>query len=135
MWRGAFCAPIDIERISCEFGTIRTTQHKGRYAHKALDIINTPKSVVWSPQEGIVVLKDRFAGSGNTVVIDHGCGVLSLFFHLHDFAGIEVGQKLAQGNPIGKIGKTGEATGYHLHWEMRVDNVAVDPMQWTKTTF
>ena len=135
LWHGTFCTPIDIDRVTCEFGTVRTTQNKGRYAHKALDIINTPKSVVWSPQEGIVVLKDRFASSGNTVVIDHGWGVLSLFFHLHDFADIEVGQKLVQGNPIGQIGKTGEATGYHLHWEMRVDNVAVDPMQWTKTTF
>ncbi len=135
LWHGAFCTPIDIERVTCEFGTIRTTQHKGRYAHKALDIINSPKSVVWASQDGVVVLKDRFAGSGNTIVIDHGCGVLSLFFHLDDFADIEVGQKLAKGNPIGKIGKTGYATGYHLHWEMRVNNIAVDPMQWTKTTF
>ena len=135
LWRGAFCTPIDVERVTCEFGTIRTTQHKGRYAHKALDIINAPKSVVWAPQDGIVVLKDRFASSGNTVVIDHGCGIISMFFHLDDFADIEIGQKLAQGNPIGNIGKTGYVTGYHLHWEMRVNNIPVDPMQWTKTMF
>ncbi len=135
LWRGAFCNPIDIERISCEFGTIRTTQHKGRYAHKALDVINTPKSVVWAPQDGIVVLKERFAFSGNTVIIDHGWGIISLFFHLDDFANIATNGKIAKGNPIGTIGKTGYATGYHLHWEMRVDGVAVDPMQWTKTTF
>ena len=135
LWRGAFCTPIDIQRITCEFGTIRTTQHKGRYAHKALDIINTPKSVVWAPQDGVVVLKDRFALSGNTIIIDHGLGVVSLFFHLNDFADIGVGQKVVQGNPLGTIGKTGYTTGYHLHWEMRVNNISVDPMQWTKTTF
>lgn len=132
LWRGIFCTPIEIQRVSCEYGTIRTTQHKGRYAHKAVDVINAPRSVVWAPQDGIVVMKDRFAPSGNTVVIDHGLGILSLFYHLDDFADIEVGQKVTQGNPLGFIGKTGFATGYHLHWEMRINNIPVDPLQWTK---
>jgi hypothetical protein len=135
IWRGPFCVPIDSARTSCDFGTIRTTQEKGRYMHKGLDIVNMPKSVVWAPQDGIVVHKNRYAFTGNTVIIDHGCGVLSLFFHLDNFADIKEGQKVAQGNPIGTIGKTGYATGYHLHWEMRVNNVQVDPMQWTKTNF
>jgi len=135
LWRGAFCMPIDQARISCEFGTIRTTQEKGRYMHKALDLASKPKDIVWAPQAGVVALKGRYAISGNTVVIDHGCGILSLFFHLDNFANIEVGQKVAQGNPIGTIGMTGYATGYHLHWEMRVDNLQVDPLQWTRQTF
>jgi hypothetical protein len=133
LWRGTFCAPIDIQRVTCEYGTVRTTQHKGRYAHKAVDVVNTmPKSVVWAPQDGIVVMKDRFAPSGNTVIIDHGLGILSLFYHLDSFADIEVGQKIAQGNKLGNTGKTGFATGDHLHWEMRINNTPVDPMQWTK---
>jgi len=135
LWRGSFCTPIDCQKITCDFGTIRTTQHKGRYAHKALDLINLPRSVVWAPQDGIVVMKDRFDASGNTVVIDHGCGVLTLLFHLEEFAKISVGDKIAKGNPVGTLGKTGYATGYHLHWEHRVNNIPVDPMQWTKETF
>lgn len=135
LWNGTFCTPIEIQRVTTEFGTVRTTQHKGRYAHKALDVINLPKSVVWSSQNGVVVLKDRFANSGNTVVVDHGHGVLSMYFHLDDFANIEVGQKVAKGNPVGTLGKTGYAKGYHLHWEMRVNNIAIDPIQWTKDTF
>ncbi len=135
LWKGAFCTPIEIERITCEYGTIRTTQHKGRYAHKAIDVINTPKSVVWAPQDGIVIIKDRFAPSGNTVALDHGLGLFSLFYHLDNFADIELGQKVCQGNPIGTIGKTGYATGYHLHWEMRINNIPVDPLQWTKMAF
>lgn len=134
LWRGTFCAPIEIQRVTCDYGTIRTTQHKGRYAHKAVDVINMPRSVVWAPQDGIVVMKDRFAPSGNTVVVDHGLGILSMFYHLEDFADIEVGQKVSQGNPIGTIGKTGFATGYHLHWEMRINNTPVDPLQWIKMT-
>ena len=105
LWRGAFCPPTEIKRVTCEFGTVRTTQHKGLYAHKAVDVINHPRSVVWAPQEGRVVLKDRFAASGNTVAIDHGCGVLSLVFHLEDFADIKVGDMIAQGNPLGTEAK------------------------------
>ncbi|MEX0849570.1 MAG: M23 family metallopeptidase [Candidatus Dependentiae bacterium] len=135
MWQGSFCTPIEIDRVTCEYGTVRTTQERGRYAHKALDVINRPKSVVWATQDGVVALKDRFDFSGNTVVVDHGHGILSLFYHLDDFADIEVGQKVSKGNPLGTLGKTGYATGYHLHWEMRVNNAQVDPMQWTKETF
>ncbi|MCX5922918.1 MAG: M23 family metallopeptidase [Candidatus Dependentiae bacterium] len=135
LWKGAFCNPIDIAKVTCEFGTVRTTQHKGRYAHKALDLINKPKSVVWSSQDGVVALKDRYEASGNTVIVDHGFGVLSMYYHLENFANIKVGDKIAKGNPVGTIGKTGYATGYHLHWEMRVNNVPVDPAQWTHQTF
>lgn len=135
LWKGAFCTPIDVVKVTCEFGTVRTTQHKGRYAHKALDVINAPKSVVWASQDGIVAFKGRFEAGGNAVIVDHGWGILSMYYHLDSFANIKVGDKIAMGNPLGTIGKTGYATGYHLHWEMRVNNVPVDPMQWTKPTF
>ncbi len=135
LWKGVFVTPIEVQRISTEFGTIRTTQRKGRYAHKALDVLNLPKSVVWATQDGTVVMKDRYAMSGNTVIIDHGHGILSMFYHLDSFADIEEGQKISKGNPVGTLGKTGYASGYHLHWEMRVSNIPVDPMQWTKNIF
>lgn len=138
MWKGIFQSPVTIndeKQITTEFGMIRTTQEKGLYQHKAVDIYNTPKSVVWAPQDGIIVLKNRYAHSGNTVAIDHGCGILSLFYHLDSFANIEVGDRIKKGNPLGTIGKTGYATGYHLHWEMRIMNVAIDPLQWTKIDF
>lgn len=139
LWQGAFYTPTEIKepakQITTQFGVMRTTQERGLRCHKALDVYNTPKSVIWAPQNGIVVLKDRFAHSGNTVVIDHGYGVLTLLFHLDTFANIEVGDRIKKGNPVGTLGKTGYATGYHLHWEMRVNDVAIDPMQWTKTNF
>lgn len=135
LWRGAFYAPIEIKCISTDFGTVRTTQHRGKYAHNAVDLIGTPKSVVWAPQDGIVVLKERYAHSGNTVVIDHGCGLLSLFYHLDTFSKANVGDPIRKGSPVGTLGKTGHATGYHLHWEMRINNVAIDPMQWIANDF
>lgn len=135
LWKGTFLPPVQIDKVTCEYGTIRTSQERGRYMHKALDVITKPKSVIWAPQNGVVVVKDRYDFSGNTVVVDHGHGIFSLFYHLDDFADIEVGQKIAQGKPLGTLGKTGYATGYHLHWEMRVRNVPIDPMQWVNETF
>jgi hypothetical protein len=136
LWHGIFVAPIEIQSISTEYGTIRTTQEKGRYIHKAVDVLNTPKSVVWAPQDGIVVIKNRYDQSGNTVVLDHGYGIFSMFYHLDEFAEkIQVGQLVKRGNPLGTLGKTGYASGYHLHWEMRINNVAIDPLQWTNQYF
>lgn len=132
LWSGAFDVPIAALGVTTEFGVIRTSQERGRTVHKALDIIATPKSVIWASNHGMVVIKDRFMHSGNTVVIDHGQGVLSLYYHLEDFADIEVGQKVKKGNPLGRMGMTGFANGPHLHWEMRANNIAVDPMQWTE---
>lgn len=135
MWRGNFFIPLEMTRITGDYGTVRTTQEKGRYAHKALDLIGPVKCVVWAPHDGVVVIKERYVHTGNTVVLDHGLGVLSLLCHLDSFADISVGDKVRRGNPIGIMGSTGFAGGAHLHWEHRVNNIPVDPMQWTKTDF
>ena len=122
-------------KVSCDYGTKRITQEKGCYTHKAVDVIGLPKTVVWAPQDGIIVVKNRYAESGNTVVIDHGLGVFTLLYHLDDFAKINLGDKVKRGNPVGRMGKTGYTTGEHLHWEMRINNTHVDPLQWTKLDF
>lgn len=135
LWSGNFELPIEVKKITTPFGEIRTTAQKGRYIHKAIDVFNLPRSVVWASQSGKVIIKDRYLMSGNTIVLDHGLGVFTLYFHLDSFANIEVGDLVKKGSPVGTIGKTGYASGYHLHWELRVNNVAVDPLQWTKKTF
>lgn len=136
LWHGVFEIPLAMTNITTEFGIQRVAQERGCYVHKAIDMVAAaPRSVVWASQAGIVVLKERYAHSGNTIIIDHGYGILSMYFHLETYANIEVGQKLKKGNPVGTMGKTGYANGYHLHWEIRVGNVAIDPMQWTKRDF
>lgn len=136
LWQGVFEIPLAMTGITTEFGIQRVAQERGCYVHKAIDMVaSAPRSVVWASQSGIVVLKDRYAHSGNTIIIDHGWGILSMYFHLEAYANIEIGQKIKKGNPVGTMGKTGYANGYHLHWEIRVGNVAVDPMQWTKREF
>ena len=135
LWRGMFIMPVQHTSFSCSFGEVRTTQEKGRYIHTGLDVLAIPKSVVLASQDGVVVLKERYGYTGNTIIIDHGLGVFSLFFHLDNFTDLQEGDVIKKGNPIGIVGKTGYATGYHLHWEMRIGNIPVDPLQWTKPDF
>lgn len=135
LWQGTFYVPLDLRGVSTDFGTVRVTQERGKYQHNAVDLLGAPKSVIWAPQDGVVVLKNRYAHSGNTLVIDHGYGILSLFFHLDNFANIHIGDKIRKGNPVGTLGMTGYASGYHLHWEMRIMMIPIDPMQWTKHDF
>jgi murein DD-endopeptidase MepM/ murein hydrolase activator NlpD len=66
---------------------------------------------------------------GNAVVLDHGWGVLTGYWHLSAIE-VQVGQKVAQGDLIARIGSTGLSTGAHLHWEMWVGGVNVNPLQW-----
>lgn len=135
LWVGRFELPINSKRMTTPFGEIRMTSELGRYMHRGVDLIDYPKSVVWASQRGKVIIKDRFAISGNTVVLDHGFGIFTLYFHLDSFADIQVGDFVKKGNPIGRLGMTGYANGYHLHWELRVNNVAVDPLEWTRNIY
>ncbi len=134
-WKGAFYVPCDLKGITTEFGTLRVSQQRGKYRHDAVDISAMPKSVIWASQDGVVVIKERYVHSGNTIVIDHGCGVLSFYFHLDSYGDVKVGDKVKKGKPIGTLGMTGYASGYHLHWEIRIHNIPVNPMQWTQYDF
>lgn len=135
LWHGPFELPLQVRRMTTPFGELRMTPERGRYHHKGVDLVNMPKSVVWAAQHGKVIIKDRFTMTGNTIVLDHGCGVMTLYAHLDSFADIDIGDMVKKGNPIGRVGMTGYAAGYHLHWELRVNNTPVDPMEWTKTIF
>lgn len=132
LWNGKFYAPCLFKAQTTSFGVIRTSMERGKYRHDAIDFSATPRSPVWACQDGMVVIKDNFIYTGNTVVIDHGCGILSLYAHLDSFAPIEVGQFIKRGNILGTVGMTGYATGYHLHWEIRICNVPINPMEWIK---
>ncbi len=135
LWAGPFLMPMEVKRITTPHGEIRMTPARGRYMHKGIDLVNMPKSVVWASQTGMVIIKDRFMVGGNTVVIDHGLGVFTKYCHLDSFTDIEVGDVIKKGNPIGRVGMTGYASGYHLHWELLVNNIAIDPTEWTTTIY
>lgn len=131
LWQGNFYKPCMQAPISTEFGVIRTSFERGRYRHDAIDFAATPKSPVWACQDGVVIVKGYDNnGYGNLVAIDHGIELVSLYGHLENFGTIEVGQHIKKGTIVGYVGMTGYATGYHLHWELRLQNVKINPMQW-----
>ena len=132
LWSGKFYAPCLVKSITTQFGVVRTSMERGRYKHDAIDFYATPKSPVWASQDGIIAVKDNFLYTGNTIVIDHGCGIITLYAHLDSFSNIEVGQNIKKGNIIGTVGMTGYSTGYHLHFELRILNIPINPIEWIK---
>jgi len=76
-----------------------------------------------------VVLAEPMTMLGNAIVIDHGWGLLTGYWHLSSIE-VQVGQQVAPGDLIGRVGSTGLSTGAHLHWEMWVSGTPVDGLQW-----
>ena len=89
---------------------------------------------VLAPITGTVVLAEPLQVRGQVVILDHGLGVFTGFWHLSRIDVAE-GQLVGRGEVIGLVGNTGLSTGPHLHWEMRVLGVPVDPLQWTHQEF
>jgi murein DD-endopeptidase MepM/ murein hydrolase activator NlpD len=133
LWTGSFYRPCLPCALSTDFGVIRTSFERGRYRHDAVDFAAPPKSPVWACQSGILVIKEsNHPTYGNVVIIDHGIGLLSIYGHLETFSPIEVGTYIKKGQVLGTVGMTGYASGYHLHWELRLCNIKINPLQWIK---
>ena len=96
-------------------------------AHHGIDIATAPGRTVRAPAGGIVVEAGRVGGLGNTVYISHGYGVTTRYGHLSKID-VKPGQRVARGDSIGRVGNSGRSTGYHLHYEVRVDGRAVNPI-------
>jgi murein DD-endopeptidase MepM/ murein hydrolase activator NlpD len=88
---------------------------------------------VRAPAAGIVVLASDLFFTGNTVVLDHGAGVVSVFAHLSSTT-VQPGESVSEGAPLGLVGATGRATGPHLHWSVRLHGSRVDPLSVVATT-
>lgn len=93
--------------------------------------IGTP---IAAPAAGVVVFAENTQVRGNAVILDHGWGVYTGYWHQNEIF-VQVGQPVQRGDTIGTLGGTGLSTGPHLHWEMWVNGVQVDPMQWVQQSF
>ena len=134
LWEGPFITPTQ-GVISSPFGAMRS-YNGGPVSdyHQGIDFSNITGTVVVAAARGRVVLAERLQVRGNTVILDHGWGVLSSYFHLSAIE-VQVGDVVEQGQPIGRIGATGLVSGAHLHWEVRVGMVPVEPKEWVGRTF
>lgn len=95
--------------------------------HQGIDIATAPGRTVQAPADGIVVEAGRIAGLGNSVTISHGYGITTRYGHLSSID-VKPGQTVEKFDAIGGVGNTGKSTGYHLHYEVRVDGQAVNPI-------
>lgn len=121
--------------ITSQFGTRRS--YNGNPVdtfHSGTDFGAAPGSQVVAPAAGVVVLAEPLPVRGNATIIDHGWGVLTGYWH-QDQIQVAVGDVITAGQVIGTVGSTGRSTGPHLHWEMWVSGVQVDPMQWVQHSF
>lgn len=118
-----------------EYGATRAFNGQGlTHYHTGADFAGAPGTPVIAASAGRVVLADTLNIRGIAVVIDHGWGVYTVYGHMSDRY-VSIGDFVQAGQAIGIIGSTGRATGAHLHWEVWVNQIAVDPMQWALEAF
>jgi len=102
--------------------------------HSGLDLCGGAGLPIYAPAPGVVVFADQLEVRGYATIIDHGWGVYSGFWHQSEIL-VQAGQKVEAGDIIGKVGGTGRVTGPHLHWEIWVNGVQVNPLEWLQKAF
>jgi murein DD-endopeptidase MepM/ murein hydrolase activator NlpD len=138
-WDGVFLLPVDAQYCLRSFYGNRRSYNNSEYIyfHTGVDFGICSEAHpfdIYSPAAGIVAFSGPLTVRGNATIIDHGHGVYTGIWHQEEMY-VAVGDRVAAGQLIGKIGDTGRVTGPHLHWEMWVNGVQVEPMQWLTETF
>ncbi len=131
LWRRKFIPPLKTP-ITSAFGNARVFNSSLKSYHGGSDFRAKMNTKIKAANDGIVSLaKDRFY-AGKSVIIDHGYGIYSCYYHLNHIK-VKRFQKVKRGEIIGLSGRSGRVTGPHLHFAMRVNGVQVDPLQMLKS--
>lgn len=121
-------APDDLIRFSSGFGYRTHPIFKIRKFHKGIDLTALKGSPIYSTAEGkVIIAADLNDGYGNKVVIDHGFGYKTVYAHLHKIE-VKIGQEMNLGGLIGQVGNTGISVSPHLHYEVRLNDVVINPL-------
>ena len=133
VWQGSFLWPLADVVMTSAYGTRRAYEGGPVTSyHMGLDMRAEEGRPVRAAADGRVVLAEPLLVRGNAVILDHGWAVFSNYFHLSQID-VEVGQIVYGGQLIGLAGDTGLSTASHLHWELRVGGMGVDPQPWVVT--
>ena len=132
LWSGPFIhMPRAAERA--RFGDFRTYMYQGQkideQTHLGLDLASLPHADIPAANDGIVIFAEFLGIYGNTVVVDHGQGLMSLYSHMSTFS-VSVGSPVRKGQVLGQTGTTGLAVGDHLHFGMLMQGLEVQPLEW-----
>lgn len=118
--------PVRLARLTRGF--IEGNRRKGRRPHWGLDLAASRGTPILAAQEGIVIYAGRdFSGYGNMILLENGFGWATLYAHLDRFH-VREGERIRQGQVLGTMGRTGRATGVHLHFEIRKHRDPLDPL-------
>lgn len=134
-WQDVFQTPVTTTIISAVYGG-RRSYNDGpiEIYHTGVDFAAPAGEPVLAPAGGVVVFADELELRGLTVIINHGLGVMTGYYHLSE-AVVKPGDNVVVGQPIGAVGNSGLSSGPHLHWDLRIMNVPVDALQWTQQAF
>ena len=126
LWRGRFIRPVGGEESGSGFGARRVINGQPRAPHTGVDYSAPTGAPVFAANAGQVALVAEYFFPGRLVVLDHGLGLHTLYFHL-DRVSVGEGQNVERGAIIGSVGATGRATGPHLHFGVQIGEARVDP--------
>lgn len=132
-WTGVMLMPVE-GRVTSDYGRYRARESGYRSHHDALDLGAATGTPIYAAAPGTVLVSASQPLHGNAVILGHGQELTSSYNHMNGLA-VEEGQRVDQGDLVGWVGATGQATGPHLHWGVVVDQVAVDPTQWLHEDF
>lgn len=132
LWRGAFIRPVTGE-ITSPFGLRRVINKQPRSSHSGVDIRAPQGTPVKACNRGFVALVDELFFSGKSVVVDHGWGTFSMYFHLAE-THVQEGDQVKKGDVLGRVGSTGRSTAPHLHWGVKISGARVDPLALIRST-
>jgi murein DD-endopeptidase MepM/ murein hydrolase activator NlpD len=125
LWNSNFIIPVKGIREG-RFGSRRVFNGEARNPHNGEDIAAAEKTPVYASNDGVIVGVVNHFFSGKGIIIDHGQGLFTEYFHLYK-SEVKKGQKVRKGTEIGLVGHTGRATGPHLHWGMLINGARVNP--------
>jgi murein DD-endopeptidase MepM/ murein hydrolase activator NlpD len=131
IWNGPFIRPVPHEASSSSFGFRRIINGVPRAPHTGTDLSAPVGTEVLASNHGRVALAGNFFFAGGSVVLDHGGGLFTMYFHLSEFRVAE-GAMVKKGDVVALSGVTGRVTGPHLHWGARLLNARIDPLQLLK---
>lgn len=125
-WQGGFIKPVPGE-VTTSFGVRRVINNLQRSPHTGVDLKAEEGTPVLACNNGVVVMVDDLFFSGKSVILDHGRGFFSMYFHLSQ-ALVKEGKMIRKGDILGRVGSTGRSSGAHLHWGIRINGARVDPL-------
>ncbi len=126
LWRAAFRIPLDGAGPAFGFGVRRVINGEPRAPHTGADFAASAGSPVLAANAGIVALVADHFFAGHSVVLDHGLGLYTMYFHLRESL-VQPGEWVDRGQTIARVGSSGRATGPHLHWGARLQGARIDP--------